>query len=147
MIRMRQRMSISAKKQDVSKTYSLNARLLAFCLLFAAAAWDYAADIPALRNARALFCHRPAHHTPENCCPLPSAFPAHRSAEKSCCETPAPVQDAIPSAKQRCDCHAVCCLRVVDLALPPQAAFSTLRVHRDNSYARDVFDLKMDMRI
>jgi hypothetical protein len=144
---MRQRVSISAKEQGVSKAYSLNARLLAFCLLFAVAAWDYAADIPALRNARALFCHRPAHHTPENCCPLPVSFPAHRSAEKSCCETPAPTQDAIPSSKQRGDCNAACCMRVVAFAVPPQTTVLLLPVHRDDSHVRDVFDLKMDMRI
>ncbi|HMD21290.1 MAG TPA: hypothetical protein VKH40_13270 [Alloacidobacterium sp.] len=140
------------KQQGVPAMYSPGARVLAFCLLFAVVAWDYAACAPGLRDLPALLCQRLGHHSrpaPAGmpCCPLPTSFPVQQPSQKSCCAAPTSSQDAIPSAKQDGACNAICCMRVVTHAVPPRTAFLLLPFQSGHRYEHEVFDLKMDMRI
>lgn len=131
------------------REYAPGARVLAFCLLFAVLAWDYTASVLSPDELPALFCKRLAHHATDSrmCCPLPVSLPAQRTQQNKCCEAPAPTQDAVPSAKQSGTSNAACCTQVAALAPSPQAAFLPAQLHRGNRYEREVFDLKMDMRI
>src|SRR5262249_35239395 len=141
------------ERQIGSRGYSPAVRFLAFCLLLAAAAWDYAGELSAVRNLPAVICRRLGHHSrpaPAGmaCCPLPVSIPASRPTQNSCCESPASSsQDAIPSVKQDGTCNATCCMRVLALAPPPRIANLSFQIDHSSRYERDVFDLKMDMRI
>ena len=148
---VQQRVSSSGQQACFCR-YPRAIRALAILLALAAVAWDYAAEVPALQNISALFCRRLAHHTrptraEEMCCPLPVSLPAQRPSRNRCCESPAPSPDALPSAKRSRTCSATCCLCALPFALPLRVIEPSAQPHRNNWYERQVFDLKMDMRI
>src|SRR5277367_373025 len=118
---------------DVPDKHSYGTRILAFCLIFASVAWDHAACTSSLNTLPALLCQRLGHHTgrasgPLPCCPLPVSSPVHRSSQRSCCEAPAPLQDALPKAKQSVARNAHCCTRMIALVPPPRVTSPLLDV-------------------
>jgi hypothetical protein len=148
---MRHRDSIGRERHDVTGRYSPGTRVLAFCLLFAAVAWDHAACVPGLNDLPALLCRRLGHHSGPAlagmpCCPPPASLPAQRASQQSCCEAPEPSQDAIPSTKEDGTRNAACSMRVIVLAPPPGTGDLPVQLHRGSRYEHKVFDLKMDMR-
>jgi hypothetical protein len=137
------------QREHKTKRYSHAMRFIAFCLLFVAAAWEYAVSVPALQNLPALLCKRLTYQSRLQgmaCCPLASISVKPLSAEK-CCEAPAPVPDTIPTAKNNSVCHAACCMETTSLPSPAPTSKNHYLLLKSVSHRHSVFDLKMDLRI
>lgn len=81
------------------------------------------------------------------CCPLPASSPARPSSQTSCCEAPASSREAVLAAKENCGCNAICCAPVAAYVIPLPAVVLPIQLLWGHRYEREIFDLKMDMRV